>query len=139
MSISGYPRLRKLGDNQTIFKQLGHLVVMGILGMALPFPLFAYAGAHIDSAISAMINGLAPLMTAVLAHYFISTEKLNKRKVSGIVLGCIGFVVIFAPSLIDKSIDADSLGMLAAFTGAISYAVGMVYAKNLCALMLRQC
>lgn len=58
--------------------------------------LFYYFGLSVSTANAAtLIYAGAPMLTAVLAHYFIG-ERLNKQKMIGIVLGLIGILFIVA-------------------------------------------
>lgn len=72
--------------------------IMGIIGMAIPFYLFAKAQIHVDSGLAAVLAGFMPLITVVLAHFFIKGENLTTRKGFGFVIGFIGVVILFLPT-----------------------------------------
>ena len=58
--------------------------------------LFYYVGLSVSTANAAtLIYAGAPMFTAVLAHFLIG-ERLNKQKITGIILGLIGIIFIVA-------------------------------------------
>jgi len=69
---------------------------LGLTGMTIPFFLTATGQEKIDSGLSAILIGVMPLMTIVLAHFF-TTEKLTPRKFFGFAIGLIGTIILFLP------------------------------------------
>lgn len=109
----------------------GHAAVMGLLVSTLPVFCCAYSLQHIDSILSALINGTIPVLTALLAHIFLRKEEpLTLPKFFGILLGLAGFFVLFLPTFLTGKHYADPFGMLLSFGAAVSYATGMVYARK---------
>ena len=102
--------------------------LIGVPGMALPFLAFAWAAHHVDSAVLAILNGAAPLFTALLAHVMLASERLTLAKAAGIALGFIGLLVLIAPKL-SGGIEASGLASLAAILGTAGYAIGNVATK----------
>lgn len=103
------------------------------LGMALfssiiPFTLFCYAEKSIDSALAALLNGTTPMFTALLAQYFVPSDRLDMQKLVGILLSTVGIVLLFSPQLME-GVDGTSIGMLAALVGSISYSISHIYGK----------
>lgn len=107
-----------------------HAAVMGVISSSLPFALFCYVGTQIDTALAAVINGSSPIFTLILALLFCpGSERLSFQKVLGIFISVAGLFVLFLPSMHGES-EASYLGMLAALTGAFSYAVSHIYGKK---------
>jgi drug/metabolite transporter (DMT)-like permease len=116
------PRLRPLDP------RWGWAFVVGVPGMALPFVGFAWAAHHVDSAVLSILNGAAPLFTALLAHQVIASERLTWPKVLGVGLGFSGLVVLLLPKL-SGGVDASLLACLAGIAATAGYALGNVVTK----------
>ncbi len=70
---------------------------MGFIGMALPFYLSAQGQIEVDSGLTAILVGVMPLMTIVLAHFFVQGEHLTARKTLGFFIGFSGIIYLFLP------------------------------------------
>lgn len=106
-----------------------HFVVMGFFASALPFCLITFAETFIPSSLAGIVNGSPPIFTAILAHYFLTTEKMTLRKIFGIILGFTGIVIVFFPSAL-TGLSGNSLGIFCVAIASISYSIGMVYARR---------
>lgn len=106
-----------------------HSAILALFSSVLPFCLFCYAEKSIESALAAILNGSTPMFTAVIAHFFLSSDRLHPQKVVGIGLSAAGLLFLFAPNL-QQNFSGPSLGMLAAATAALCYAISHVYAKK---------
>lgn len=76
----------------------GGVVALGIVWMAAPFLLFALAQQHIPSALAGMINGSAPLFTAVVALLWFH-DVPDARLMLGLLIGFGGVVAIGLPNV----------------------------------------
>lgn len=103
--------------------------VTGLVGMAAPFILFAYAAQSLPSAVNAMCNGASPIFTAVLAHLFIPGDRLTVRRTVGVLLGFAGLAALLAPKLA-AGFNLESLAMISAISAAGLYAVANVITKR---------
>jgi len=104
--------------------------IMGFFASAAPFMLFGYSLLHVDTVITALINGTTPILTVILANYFLKDEPFTVNRVLGVGLGLSGFLVLFLPSVLNGQASGDTLGMLMSFGAAACYAIGMVYARK---------
>jgi drug/metabolite transporter (DMT)-like permease len=112
-------------------RQYGHLLVMAVVSIVLPFFLITW-GEHspsMDSALAAILNSTVPLFVLVLAPVFLPDERITLPRVAGLVLGFVGVVVLFAPGLVNVD-DHDFVAEAALLGSAVSYAVGVVYARR---------
>lgn len=50
---------------------------------------------YISSSLAAILFAAMPFSVALLAHYFLPDEKMNRRKLIGLVIGFAGIVVVF--------------------------------------------
>ena len=71
---------------------------MGFIGMTIPFYLIARGyNAGVDSGLLAILIGVTPLFTVVLAHFFVRSEPLTPLKSLGFLVGFLGVCVLFLP------------------------------------------
>lgn len=105
--------------------------LIGVIGTAVPFVLFANAAAQAPSAIVAICNGGSPFFTALLAHVFLSGERLTAQRALSVGLGFAGLCALVAPGLLAPNAKtAETLGVLAAITGALCYAISNIQVKR---------
>ncbi|HEX7887596.1 MAG TPA: DMT family transporter [Phenylobacterium sp.] len=103
--------------------------VIGFLGMAFPFVLFAFASQRLPSAIVAICNGASPILTGLLAHLFIEGDRLTPRKTAGVGLGFAGLVTLVAPRLA-HGVTVETLALAAALFGALLYAISNIVVRR---------
>jgi drug/metabolite transporter (DMT)-like permease len=106
----------------------GHLLVMAVINIALPFFLITTAEQSTDSALAAIINGSVPLFTIVIAALVLDDEPITVNRLIGLVVGFIGVVVIVSRGL--GTGESSVTGELALIGSSISYAAGAVYARR---------
>jgi drug/metabolite transporter (DMT)-like permease len=75
------------------------LAGLGIIAYAIPFALFPLAQAHLASGIAAIINALTPMVTALIAHFWIGGEKASRTKFIGVLIGFVGAAILVSPAL----------------------------------------
>src|SRR5829696_6303057 len=110
-------------------RQYGHLVVMSVINIVLPFFLITWGEQSIDSALAAILNSTVPLFVIILAPLFLPDEHITVNRVVGLAVGFVGVLVLFAPDL--GVLEGNSLlGWFALIASAVSYAAGNVYAKR---------
>jgi drug/metabolite transporter (DMT)-like permease len=106
----------------------GHLVVMSIINIVLPFALITTAERSVDSALAAVLNGAVPLVVIVLAALFLHDEPLTVNRLAGLGIGYLGVIVLVSRSL---GASGSTLGgELALVLSTVSYGVGAVYARR---------
>ncbi len=110
-------------------RTLGHLLVMSVLNIALPFCLITVAEQSVDSSLAATIAAAIPLAVIPIAAVTLRTERITQRKVVGALIGFLGVGVLvgFDPQVISGHSLGASLALVAS---TISYAVGGVYARR---------
>lgn len=104
------------------------LLVMGILGTAIPFAAISWGTQYIPSGLSAILNATMPLFTVVLAAAC-GSERLTPWRLAGVAIGFCGIVVLALPKL-GGGLEPSLLGEMAVVAAALSYAVGIVYARR---------
>lgn len=103
--------------------------VIGFIGMAAPFTLYAFSAQGLPSAINAICNGATPIFTGLLAHLFIASERLTGRKAAGVAMGFVGLAVLVTPRL-QHGFTVETAALTAALVGAALYAVASVLTKR---------
>ena len=104
-------------------------LLMGFAGNLLPFFLIAWGQQTIDSGLAGMIMAIMPLMTMILAHYFIKGEDLNRYKIFGFVLGISGVSLLLGP--VFKGSLMEIYSGIAILIAACSYAVNAILVRRL--------
>ena len=74
-----------------------HFLVLGIVGNLLPFYLISWGQERVASGVAGILMAMNPLVTLVLAHFFVLGEYLSRNRVSGFALGFAGVVVLIGP------------------------------------------
>ena len=106
----------------------GHLIVMSIINIIIPFGLITWAEQSVDSALAAIINGAVPLFIILPAALFLPDEPVTLNKLVSLPLGFIGVVL-----LVVKDLDlggANAFGAIALLGSTVSYAIGGVYSRK---------
>ena len=82
------------GFREIHFKDMGKVLVSGLLGSFFPAVLFCIAETQIDSALAGMLNALTPLFVIIIGFlFFKSSVQLNKTV--GVVIGFCGMLLLF--------------------------------------------
>ncbi len=74
-------------------------LLIGILSFIVSFGGVYWAEQYLTSGMAAVIFGIMPLLTGVIAHLLIPTDRLAKWKLIGLLVGLLGIVVIHSADL----------------------------------------
>lgn len=108
----------------------GHLVVMAVINIALPFYLITTAEQTTDSALAAIINASVPLFVIVIAALALHDEPITVNRLAGLAVGFVGVVILVGRGLGAVGAGDALYGELALVGSSISYAAGAVYARR---------
>ena len=110
-----------------------HLFCLGVLGNAIPFFLISWGQQSVDSGLAGLFMGINPLATLVLAHFFVTDERMTSRRSIGFVLGFVGVAVLMGPEAMREfgGGSSDLLHQSAVLGGALCYAANSVIARRL--------
>jgi drug/metabolite transporter (DMT)-like permease len=106
----------------------GHLIVMSIINITIPFALITWAEQSVDSALAAILNSTVPLFVIVLAPIFLPDEPIRINGILGLMIGFVGVVLIVSPGL--AAAAGTVPGIVALLGSSFSYAIGNVYARR---------
>jgi len=114
------------------WKMRGILLLQGLMSAAVPWVLITWAEQYIDSAVATVLNGTTPMFTMIIAHIFVHDDRLTMRKVSGLLLGFAGVIILVQNSFFQGNGSTSHmllLGQGAMLLAALLYAVSNVYAR----------
>jgi drug/metabolite transporter (DMT)-like permease len=101
-------------------------VIVGILSSALPFLLWAYAALSLTAGLLSVLNATAPMFGA-LCSALLLRERLNARRVVGLVVGVAGVALLMQP---DGGATLHYSSIAAALAASFSYGLIATYIKG---------
>ncbi|WP_407645193.1 DMT family transporter [Crossiella cryophila] len=120
-----------LATRQSIPRELrlwAHLAVVSVLLCVLPFLLFAWAETRLSSGLASIYNATTPLATTAFAAALLRTERLTRNRLTGLLLGFAGVLVIIGPFTAD--LTGDLPAQLACLGATTSYGLAFVYLRR---------
>ena len=80
--------MRILGQSIQLNRQLLKAFFgMSFLNNVVPFSLIVWGQQHIASGVASILNATTPLFTMLAAHWFTTDEKINPRRLLGVLTG----------------------------------------------------
>jgi drug/metabolite transporter (DMT)-like permease len=104
-----------------------HLVVVGALGIAIPFSLITWSQRSVDSGLASIIIGATPLLSALIVAGTTRDDGLGPVRLVGLGLGFVG-VVLVAGGGIGSGGDPLAIGGL--LLAAVAYAANGAYTRR---------
>lgn len=108
----------------------GLILLAAITGNALPFFLISWGQQRVESGLAAILMGIMPLSTYLLAHLATRDEKLTRFKAIGVGLGLLGVIVLIGPGKL-ASLGQDTVRQLAIAAAAFCYGLNALIARGL--------
>lgn len=108
----------------------GHMVIVALLGIVVPFTLISWGETSIDSALAAILTGTVPLFAIVLAALVLHDEPITINRLAGLVVGFAGLVVLTSPNFGGSGPGGTLEGVLALIGASVSYGAAGVYARR---------
>jgi drug/metabolite transporter (DMT)-like permease len=107
----------------------GALALLGLVNLALPNLLISWGEQTIDSAVAAILNATVPLFTTLIAHSWLHDDKMTSRRITGLVAGFAGVVVLLSEDLA-ASAHGSLLGQGAVVLASFLYGASNVFARR---------
>ncbi|TET35742.1 MAG: DMT family transporter [Planctomycetota bacterium] len=116
-------------------------VVVCIFSFIIPYFFCYWALLYIESALTALIFAVFPIIVAIGAHFFVPGERLTVSKLGGAIIGFVGIALLFIGKMKTPSLagfwqpkhgvtSAQALlAMLAIVAATFSWAVQAIYVK----------
>lgn len=110
-------------------RSYGHLLVLAVLSVVVPFGLISWAEQSVASSLAAVINGAIPLLVIVIAAAVLPDEPFTAPRAVGLLIGFVGVAILvgFDPGVLAGTSVLPALALLGSTT---SYAAGGVYARR---------
>lgn len=105
-----------------------YLGLFGVMGNALPFFLISWGQQSVSSGTTGVLMAFMPLITMILAHYFIVNETLNRYKIMGCCLSFCGVALLLGPQIEGSH---SIIAQFAIFCAAASYAINTILIRKL--------
>src|SRR5664279_1425795 len=102
-----------------------HLIVTGFFLGSLPFSLFALGEERISSALAGIGNSITPIATVMFSLVLLPVDKIEPRKIVGVLIGFVGVLVILQPW--ESQGRPDLLGFGMTLLAGTSYGIGWTY------------
>lgn len=108
-------------------------LIIGFLGFSVPFSIISWGTQFIPSSLVAILMGANPIITLILAYFFLADNTLTIRMVIGVFLGLLGIILLIGFGNINANLyKAEFIyGQLAVLTGTFSFALASILLKNL--------
>ncbi len=109
-------------------RMYGHLFVMAVINITIPFLLITWAEQSVESSLAAILTSPVPLFAIVLSALFLPDEPMRVNGLIGLAVGFVGVILVVSPGL--TGAGSSATGEIALIGAAISYACGAVYARR---------
>ena len=113
-------------------KNLLFYLILGFLGLALPFFLISSAEVYIDSGLAGLLMSPMPLITLGLSAIILKDEVINKTKILAFIIAFLGLVVLFGPEnllTLGGSNRIEFLSQVLVLIAACCYGINAVLSK----------
>lgn len=104
-------------------------LILGITNTAAPFVLISWAEQQIDSAVAAILNSSVPLFTMVIAHFALTDDRMNPKRIVGLFIGFLGVILLSLRDL-EGDVRMNLLAQGAMLLAVLFYAGSSVYARR---------
>lgn len=111
-------------------KTWGIFAVLGPASLAIPIFFISWGEQTIDSAVASILNATVPLFTIVLAHFLLHDDRMTAQKVTGLLIGFAGVVVLMSKDLTAGAHNS-IIGQAAVILASLFYAGSAVFARKL--------
>jgi drug/metabolite transporter (DMT)-like permease len=103
--------------------------VSGLMGSVLPFFLVSYGENNVDSGLAAILMGIAPVATVLVAPLVLHDEEFTTASILGIIVGVAGLVLLVGPGVL-SGIGAHVMGQFSIVGATLCYAFTTIYVRR---------
>jgi len=121
--LVGYKSLRGWS-----LEQWKWLAFTGFFGTFFPSFLFAFSETEINSSVVAVLNGLTPLFTIIIAYFFFQ-QSVKKKQLGGVLVGFTGTIILVAQEFTLAS-SGDGLYAFLVVMASLCYAINVNTIKH---------
>ena len=109
-----------------------HGSIWGIFGLAVSMCSFVISLQYLSAGITALLIAASPIMTALLAHFLLPGERLNRSTLLGVFLGFAGtgLILLTGENGLSQFSNADWRGYAWVLLGDMAAAGGYIYGRH---------
>ncbi|WP_366922211.1 EamA family transporter [Metallumcola ferriviriculae] len=107
----------------------GALAILGLFQTTFTFSLVFYAMQFVEAGLTAILMYTYPLLVNLMAHFLLPGERLNTRKVIGLLVGFSGLILIFAANA-NTAGGWGTVGKVLILFAALSWAGATIYLRR---------
>ncbi len=111
------------------FRSWFHFSIYAVIGNIVPYLLISTGQMSITSGMAGLLMAVMPLVTLILAHFFLPNDKLNIYKTFGFIVGISGVLFILGPTINNGS--NTTFGILLVLAAACAYSINTIIASKL--------
>jgi len=122
------PIVLATGKLQQIHDNAAALLLVGVIGTAIPFTLLSYATLYVTAGYASILNATATIFTAIIAWLWVH-ERLQPSAIIGLLLGFVGVSVL----VFDKQGNTSQITLLPVAAGLIAtfcYGLGANFVRQ---------
>ncbi|MHA6262014.1 DMT family transporter [Arenibacterium sp. CAU 1754] len=106
----------------------GAFLVMGLANNVIPFGLLTWGQLHIETGLTAILNGATAIFGVIIAAIVFSDERLTAPRIIGVTLGFIGVATAVGLESLAR-FDLQSTSQLAVLGATLSYGIAASWAR----------
>ena len=106
----------------------GISILVGLFEGLIPAYLMPLGQQSVDSGVAAIIFGITPIFTIILAGFFVKDDKWRVGSFLSVIIGFVGLIFLFGPQ-IQGNILADLKGELILLAAAISLSLAIIFMR----------
>ncbi len=108
-------------------KEYKGVIVLGIVQTFLQYFFFYIALSNMSGSKGSIINATGTFFVVIFSHFFLTSEKLNKNRAIGCLIGFAGIILINLSGDTDLGFHIKAEGFM--LIAALTFALGSVYSK----------
>ncbi len=106
-----------------------NLFVMGFLNNVIPFCMIVRGQQFISSGFASILNATTPFFTVIVAHFLTKDEKIDIRKILGVLFGFLGVFILIGFEPLKKGSN-EIFGIMSILIAAISYSFAGIWGRR---------
>ncbi len=109
-----------------------HAAFLAVFGTVIPMNFIVTSLQYQSSGVTSMLITLNPAITVVLANFFLEDERLNRRKILGVLIALSGAVLMLSlgESGLPDVVRVNPVGYLLVFTAMLSTSSATIFARK---------
>ncbi len=109
----------------------GFFLLAALVGNVTPFLLITWGQTRVPAGATAILLGITPLATLLLARLFLADERFDLRRTVGFLCGFAGILLLVGPDAVAELLGAETAlaAELAILAGGLCYASGTIIAR----------